>query len=398
MVHYASARLAMNSALSNRIGGGKTFLEWSSLEREWLFQCLTDSPGHEHLPLELQDGGTVAQLKEHLRNRPDVPNGAFGAMATDSVDDGAVRQSSSTSKAPGDILDVDSVTAMKGEKEQLTSDQNTRDIDVEEGMRFDTQGLEEDLVNSKAELVDDEYVGNSQQKKSQARQGTLDVIFAEDDEFLSLELREGSTSREERAELTVQETVSVMLKATALNRLSRLKDEWKAATDVLHKRNLVNEDEEKALQRSHELSIYNSLSDDELKQMCASLGQKVTEAMTTARELTESANELNRRLLDYCAADGVEGRVNMQMREELAKALDEHLAALPPDSQRPKWSGARGDYVFGSDEYDAEIDPQFGGARPNRSPKQAAAKYPAVEEKETRIASGRGFEYDSIFE
>lgn len=78
MVHFSSARLAMKSALANRID------DWSCNEREWLFDSLMDMGGknqdqdQEPLPAQLQeDGGTIGQLKQYLMNRKDCPDGAF---------------------------------------------------------------------------------------------------------------------------------------------------------------------------------------------------------------------------------------------------------------------------------------------------------------------------------
>ena len=386
MVIYASARLAMKSALANRIGGGKAFLEWSSLDREWLFQCLTDSPGHETLPRELQDGGTVAQLKAHLSSRPDTPVGAFGSDSLSVPNDERPAGSELSSASPNDVDGgVDREIPAK-----IIEAQNADR--KEESMRFDTQELEGDVYGRGEERIEN--------PGAMSKRGTLDFFFEEDEEHSGLELREGSASHEERAELTVQESVAIMLKATAIRRLTKVKDEWKCANEEQQRREFLNcqdqdkEDEDQLAQTNeNQGSIYDALNDDELGQTCRVLGQKVVESMTTARDLTESASQLNKRLLDYCAADGVEGRLNSKRQEELAKALDEHLASLP-DDPRPTESGASDDYVFGTDEYDNKIDPRFGGERSKKAPPPTKKKSRTVEQ-----ANGETMEvYDSIFE
>ena len=385
MVNYASARLAMKSALANRIGGGEAFLEWSSLDREWLFQCLTDSPGHETLPRELQDGGMVAQLKAHLCCLPDTPVGAFGTDPLSSSNDERPEGSELSSASPIDV-DGESNREVPGKiiKKQIADQE-------EESMRFDTDDLEDDLYGR----------GEERSGKSGAgiKQGTLDFFFEGNEEHSDLELREGSASHEERAELTVQESVAIMLKATAFRRLTKLKDEWKVANEEQQKREFLKcqedkPDEEQLVQRSEpQVNIYESLNDDVLSQTCRVLGQRVVEAMTTARDLTESANQLNKRLLDYCAADGIEGRLSSKRQQALAKALDEHLASLP-DDPRPTESGAGDDYVFGMDEHDSKIDPRFGGERSTKTPPPTTKNSRTVEQ-----ANGESMEaYDSIFE
>ena len=391
MVHHPSARLAMKSALGNRMGGGKT-LEWSSLDREWLFHCLTDSPGYEHLPVELQDGGTSLQLKEHLMNHPHVPDGAFDPIAKDISEDSKDRTDieSGTQFIDANLSSISSKIA--GDNTKIRKGV----VDEEEGMRFEMQGSEQDLLDNKTELITDNPSEpiHSENVQHPKLQGTLDQFFVEDEELVNLEIIDGSASHEERSELVVQESVAIMLKATAINNLNRLKSEWETVITVQKSREKLMSNaslpDDGIVKNSREMSLYESLNDDQLGQLFESLGQKVIDAMTTARELTESSNELNKRLLNYCAAGGVEGRINIKQREELAKALDEHLASLPEDP-RPNESGASTDYIFGSDKFDNSIDPRFGGGRPN----SLQAQPPSGRDKKTLIQEEV---YDSIFE
>jgi hypothetical protein len=240
-------------------------------------------------------------------------------------------------------------------------------------MRFDAKDLEE--VGKTINPEKDSAVRSNHHHPSKTAVGTLDELFKVDDDLSSLELRQGSTSHEERAELTVQEAVAVMLKAAALRRLMRLKNEWKQATLEQERRKHSNSNPNSNSNPSRQQvnmnknTFFQSLGDDELSSVCNKLCQKVADAMKTARELTDSASQLQKRLLDYCTVDGVEGRINIQQQQELAVALNEHIAALP-DDPRPTKSGASDDYIFGSDEYDQRIDSRFGGKRPELSPKK----------------------------
>lgn len=304
MVHYASARLAMKAALANR-ANSPTLMEWSTPEREWLFHCLTESPGHEPLPQELQESGSVSELLNYLRTRSDAPDGAFATELDSNI-----------------------------QNNETNTDGNTW---------FDATDV-------------DEYV-NEKRRKSTLK-GSLDDFFLETEDVMKSKLAKHSVSHDERAELTVQEAVATMLKASAMKRLSRIKNEWKVASDSLFLRKAQTEDDGKeATNEPKEKFPFDNLTTDELEKHCTKLGKEMLESMAIVRELSDSLNELGRRLLDYCSNDGLEGRVSRSKQDELAKMLQEHIDSLPDDRESP---GYDEDYVFGSDEFRDEIDPKYG--------------------------------------
>ncbi len=310
MVNFSSARIAMKQALENRIDNGPTF-EWSTLEREWLFHTLTESPGHEPLPKELQEGGTVLQLQSYLQTRMDVPDGAF-AMNKAGDEEGKT----------------------------LNTDANTW---------FDSAAV-------------DDYIDgqSSRQKNKSGKEGCLDVFFIEADDVTNSTLNKYSVSHDERAELTVQESVATLLKASAQKKLSQIKNDWKIASDTLTKRRAKGEEPSSETRGLQVSPIHDNLDDEELEILCKNLGDEVLNAIDTLRELTESSKQLGRRLLDYCSVDGTEGRVSKVKQEELAKMVEDHIANLPDDRDRPGYSD---DYVFGSDEFrNDNFDPRYGGS------------------------------------
>ena len=345
MVHFTSARLAMKAALANRSDNGPTLIEWSTLEREWLFHSLTESPGHDPLPQELQDGGTVLQLQDYLKTRTDVPDGAFV------------------------------VEKMEDEKPLSNPDGDTW---------FDS------------EVVDDYVKGQKYTEESKSiEEGCLDLFFTETDDVMNFTLAKHSISHEERAELTVQEAVATLLKATAQQRLSRIKNEWKVASEILANRKqsqnntISSENEiEREFQAPH-LSIYDNLDDEELKNQCTNLGQNILDAMNTVRDLTESSKQLSGRLLDYCSADGMEGRLSKSKQDELARMLAEHLASLPDDRDKP---GFAEDYIFGADDFNDDIDTRYGGS-PSQIEEHSSPKSLAMES-----SGGDDALFESIFE
>ena len=304
MVHYASARLAMKAALANR-ANSPTLIEWSTPEREWLFHCLTESPGHEPLPLELQERGSATELLNYLRTRPDAPDGAFATALNSNI-----------------------------QNNETNTDGNTW---------FDTTDV-------------DDYV-NEKRRKSTLK-GSLDDFFLESEDFMNSKLAKHAVSHDERAELTIQEAVATMLKAAAMNRLSRIKNEWKIASDSLFLRKAQKEDDDKETANDPKDNLpFDHMPTDELEKHFTKLGEEMLESMAVVRELSDSLNELGRRLLDYCSTDGLEGRVSRSKQDELAKMLQEHVDSLPDDRETP---GYDEDYVFGSDEFRDEIDPKYG--------------------------------------
>jgi len=347
MVNFRSARLAMKQALSNGMGNEPSLFSWSTPEKEWLFQQLIDSQGNGSFPNILQDGGTVAQLRQHLADQPDAPAGSF---------------TTKPSRVGVDYVDI----CLQDEKEgknltNITSLHESGELPQIElnfqstiGQSASLQEEQKKKFNLESNFISTEEDYPSSSSESSA-EGSLEVIFSPKNEFLFFNLSDASVSHEIRAELTVQQTVSVMLRATAIKRLSRLKKQWKVALDALSatkKGGIENSDTSK---------------NEELETICNTLGHKVTEASKTVHDLTESSRTLNDRLLDYCSSNDVEGRISKVKVEKLAKMMESHIASLPPDTHRPDSPGDDGDYIFGSDDFHNNVDPTFGGRDIDRS-------------------------------
>jgi len=332
LVHYPSARAAIKGAvmasLKSGTGAGPALIEWSNQDREWLFECLADSPGRSLLPLELQEGGTASQLRGYLADLSDAPEGAFDSMISE------------------DNRPPQSNVMQDGESPMGESGINGEALDPPP---FDDASSTP--PNSK---------------------GRLETYFAHNDEAGSLaQYQQSELSHETRAELLVQETLATMLRATALKRMVLLKRRWMVAATALELR--LNEN---AVSRNDENSTTILAIDDaepkgdaensdtdieELSSLCSSLGEQLSEAMQTVKELDESSKRIGSRLMDYCSADGSSYRMSNAKHERFIKTLDDHLENLPEDP-KPTTSGGDGNYIFGFDEFDDSIDPQFGGA------------------------------------
>lgn len=370
MVHFPSARNAMKSVLLNKKGDGMR-LEWSNPEREWLFQCLTDSPGHENIPPELQDDCSTNQLKEHLKMRPDVPMFAFRESHEAKLHENSVMPSTR-------IIDVDVSSASSPTPEKISSD-----------LRFESEDVD-NISAPQTKSSGFQYTNSNQSTDfhtSTVSHGSLDVFFSDHEDFLKLDIKEDSATREERSELTVQESVAFMLRALAMKRLDVLKNEW---LDISQARKGRKESEMNNTTKITVNDRYANLDDDQLEDLYSIVGQNYLVESRTVRELTDSIKELNRRLVGYCSSDSEEGRNSESVQRELSRALDEYVNNLPPDP-RPTKSGSSRDYIFGLDAYNPDIDEMYGGRRREDLRKGGF-------EEDDSVDMNRSSAYDSIFE
>jgi hypothetical protein len=218
-------------------------------------------------------------------------------------------------------------------------------------------------------------------------QGALDAFFLVTDEATSKTSAEENISRETRAELTVQETLASILRATALKRAAIIKKRWLATAHALEVRMSMLAQNNTII--SHETDSHPQFADmsiEELQSLSSNLGERFAEALQTVQELDESAKRIGSRLMDYCSSDGAEYRMSSFKQEKLARMMDEHLASLPEDP-KPESPGDDGQYIFGIDEYDEDIDPHFGGKPSARrvehsslSSVESTGKYEAIED------------------
>ena len=347
LVQYSPSRQAMKSALVNNLENTPSIIEWSTLEREWLFHCLTDANGYEPLPPEFGHGENISQLRYHLANRTDAPKCAFS-------------QSMNNELSNNDRLDNTnniSQSLVKNETEKNIMLQNTSLL------KHEIKKYEQDNENCNAgkKIVKIVVENNND--------GTLEKYFRKEVNAFN-----NSSSSEEfrqnlKAELTVQETLSTMLQATAIKRMVLLKEQWKIVSESLSKISERRDHDDNLERERHDKfensSPYDTMNYTELEELSFILCQNISIAMKTVNELTESSKYVNSRLLDYSYADGVSGSMSPAKAEDLAKMMDEHYASLPDDTHRPQSPGYDGKYVFGSDDFDDKIGSSFGGENPS---------------------------------
>ena len=333
LAKFPQARAAMMTVYSASTFGPKN-MRWTSPERAWLFLCLSGSPEIDPVPSELLEGGTPSQLLSSLSQRHDCPVNSFRNMNQ--------AHSSPNADKGSDFFGSEEIVDtmdeyLDGAASPLFSNlENELDSTLEQGQ---TKAAHNEIK------VEDEL-------------GILDIYFL-DDEDMFPSFTKSKIGHETRAELTVQETVASLLRATAMKRFSTAKATLSEIVNEMDRRDNVNDEAED----TDTPGDFGAISSDELQEMFIKVGSEVVSAQKSLYEAERSCDRVNSHLLDQSVSSGVQYKISQASVERLNKMMDEHIASLPEDTHRPDTPGNDASYVFGSDEFDEAIDSQFGGKR-----------------------------------
>jgi len=351
---FPQARAAMRTVYSTSTFG-PTNMRWTSEEREWLFLRLTGSPEiDDPLPVELLDEGSPSELHLHLANREDSPEYAFKRAVVDNV-------FTHDTTLSDDIIDtsVESTGSLEytvNTEDESSSTLNQRsmlEVEVVKSEEDELDSLLEDsspqAVESDSSKVDDQYIRN----------GLLDEYFLETDMFPSFV--NSTIAKETRAELTVQETVATLLRATAMKRFSLAKSKLNEIVTEMDRRENSDDAE------NHDLIVnneFNGVSSEDLQDLFHTVGNEVVDAQKSLYESERSTDRVNSHLLDYSVTNGVQYKQSQAELERLDTLMDDFINSLPEDTHRPDTPGSDENYTFGSDEEEGQFDAKFGGIDP----------------------------------
>ena len=204
---------------------------------------------------------------------------------------------------------------------------------------------------------------NTEKPTSIYGKGHLETYFM-DANHLFPSFKESKIAVETRAELTVQETVATLLRATAIKRFSSVKAKFSKIVFEMDHRAASDDTEQLERQQFFDEDFSNT-SDEELRDLFESVGKEVMEAQLSLYESDRSTDRVNAHLLDYSTTNSVRYRTSQAQIERLEKMMEEHMANLPEDTHRPDVPGDDESYVFGSDEVSQQIDSRFGGRNPD---------------------------------
>jgi len=332
LAKFPQARAAMMTVYSASTFGPKN-MRWTSQERAWLFLCLTGSPEVDSVPSELLDGGTPSQLLSNLSQRPDCPVNAFNLK---------------THPASNDSSD-------------FFGSEGVIDTTDESSIGSDPPSETEILENELDSILEQPQTTTTQSETIEENQlGVLDVYFLDDNDLFP-SFSNSKIGQETRAELTVQETVAALLRATAMKRFSTAKS---ALTEIVNEMDR-RENEEEGGKDMPDDDDFGAISSEDLQEMFMKVGSEVVSAQKSLYEAERSCDRVNSHLLDQSVSTGVQYKLSQASVERLNKMMDEHLASLPEDTHRPDTPGSDESYVFGRDEFDENIDSKYGGNRPD---------------------------------
>ena len=328
LAKFPQARAAMMTVYSTSTFGPKN-MRWTSDERAWLFLCLTGSPELDPVPSELLDGGTSSQLLSNLSQRPDCPVNAFSRKT----------KTPPTSNDSSDFFGSEDIAGTMDE----ASPSEAKTLENE---------LDSILGQAETEQAESATIEESQL-------GILDVFFLDDNDLFP-SFSSSKIAQETRAELTVQETVAALLRATAMKRFSTAKS---TLTEIVNEMDRRENEDDGERDRDAPDDNLGAISSDDLQEMFMKVGSEVVSAQKSLYEAERSCDRVNSHLLDYSVSSGVQYKLSQASIERLNKMMDEHIASLPDDTHRPDTPGNDESYVFGSDEFDENIDSQYGGTR-----------------------------------
>ena len=328
LAKFPQARAAMMTVYSTSTFGPKN-MRWTSEERSWLFLCLTGSPELDPVPSELLDGGTSSQLLSNLSQRPDCPVNAFSRKT----------KTPPTSNDSSDFFGSEDIAGT-----------------MDEASPSEAKTLENEL-DSILGQAETEQAESATMEESQL--GILDVFFLDDNDLFP-SFSSSKIAQETRAELTVQETVAALLRATAMKRFSTAKS---TLTEIVNEMDRRENEDDGERDRDAPDDNLGAISSDDLQEMFMKVGSEVVSAQKSLYEAERSCDRVNSHLLDYSVSSGVQYKLSQASIERLNKMMDEHIASLPDDTHRPDTPGNDESYVFGSDEFDENIDSQYGGTR-----------------------------------
>lgn len=284
LAKFSQARHIMRSVYS-----ASTFyppnMSWTSEERQWLFQCLTGA-SDPPISQELLESGTASQLRSEIAKLDSCPPNAF-------------------------IPDKPPTVFSGDDGSHLNAESFTTD---ESGNQHHSEG-----------------------------KGSLETFFMNAMHMFPL-FHKSEIAKETRAELTVQETVATLLRATAIKRFLSVKKRFtKIVLEMDRRADLDGGD-----QQIFSDEDFRSVSTEELDGLFKSVGEEVMEAQLSLYESDRSTDRVNAHLLDYSTSNSVQYRTSQAEIDRLHKMMEEHLESLPDDSHRPDEPDGDESYVYGT--------------------------------------------------
>jgi hypothetical protein len=158
-------------------------------------------------------------------------------------------------------------------------------------------------------------------------------------------LHKSKIAKETRAELTVQETVATLLRATAIKRFLSVKKRFtKIVLEIDRRADLEGENQQNFFDED-----FVNTSTEELDGLFKSVATEVMDAQMSLYESDRSTDRVNAHLLDYSTSNSVHYRTSQAEIERLHNMMEEHVQSLPDDYEPPDQPGVDKPHIFSAD-------------------------------------------------
>jgi len=314
------ARLSMKTLVD---GGKQTFMEWSCIEREWLFQCLIDAPGRDPLPVDFENNASREKLRKYLSHLRDCPPDAF-------------REDSRN-----DHSDIQLETELNMVSNNLESSQSfIPKIEAKTSMSTQANALfysEDDLSSA--------HPSNAA--------ASLEYIFDEENDDAQIQLILDNSNDDKYIDFMTQVAISNMLDAQASLSMKALSQQWleKSSLSVsngtagnLHLVQSINDLPNETVFNGNDILYIRS---------------RLKMTIQTKMRIAESSKKLTAKLLSSLRSEEGEGSLSTRKQQSLIDTVDDFVRSLPEDTHRP--DSFSENYIFGLDYYDDKVDNRFSG-------------------------------------
>jgi hypothetical protein len=174
--------------------------------------------------------------------------------------------------------------------------------------------------------------------------GSLETYFMDAMHMFPL-LHKSKIAKETRAELTVQETVATLLRATAIKRFLSVKKRFtKIVLEMDRRADLDGENQQNFFDED-----FVNTSTEELDGLFKSVATEVMDAQMSLYESDRSTDRVNAHLLDYSTSNSVHYRTSQAEIERLHNMMEEHVQSLPDDYEPPDQPGVDKPHIFSAD-------------------------------------------------
>mmetsp|Transcript_18377 Transcript_18377/g.38258 ORF Transcript_18377/g.38258 Transcript_18377/m.38258 type:complete len:1128 (-) Transcript_18377:66-3449(-) len=346
LIKHSRSRSAMKAAIAANfrqydvVNIKQKLIEWSSSDREWLFNNLVGCCGCDPLPITLDDGGMSNQIREHLivERGGDKYEGWFEVdndldhlsdkgedrsieYATDATISSVGESDDEVGSDNLDINDDEYYANFGGLSDDFFGDSSLDNFGMEVSEEEPLPTAAADIVEEEEEKIDPSNPPKTPNSPpTPKRSGTLDWFFEASGKEEIEHFSEITEKFEKKlAELTVQETLAVLLHAGAIRKRDQLLEMYREAV-------MKYESYEEGTGKKPSLGLVIQDKAKDLRMEAETIGNQLQVSMRVVLDLSESCRRISARVIDYATFENREFQTNSNAIEKLEALLDEQAA------------------------------------------------------------------------